>query len=542
MDVHPSSQNEKELLDSRGTNILTDHILRPAYNAGIVTPYNALANAGNAAARSLTDGTPLPKLELAEQKQEAALTAGWALQNISAGLASAIPYVLAGKVASSSLRFGGNVLALEGTAARVAASDVTGMVAGAAFLDGWRDLNARESSIGNMAGGMITFGALASANQYTRELGTIAKATARLVTGAGGAVLGLTASEAISQKQLPDASRVSDTLLSGGFMNLVLPAAQAKIGQAVNRLEAKVTGSVPLSEFIKEHKLAGTAERPMSASLDLFAPKLPLMKVRTTAGDGTKNVISMDKALLDSLNFKGAEQDAARAQTARYLGEQMASRYRSRQGIPEGILSNNGIELAMRQGRLEVFERGADGRDIKIHRPENIGNNTLDVHLDSSFNIIPKSGLIDFRTTTPKEVLNSWPTSEHPKGITLQPGEAVLAMTKEKIHMPAGPKPEWNGHPALIGEINSPSSIGRMFLEVHQTAPVLNNGTNNRITLEIVNNNPNPVHLVPGMRIASIVFRTVSGHPEGSQQRSTMHGQETPNGLKLQAKSEAAQH
>ncbi len=526
----------KDLLDPRATNPLYDHILNPAYNAGIATPYNALVNAGNSLTRSVTGEALLPKLDLAEPRPEAVLTPGWALQNVSAGLAAAVPYVISGRIASSGLRFGGNALALEGTAAKIAASEVTGMVAGAAMLDGWRDLRAGESTAGNIAAGITTFSVLGGANLLTKELGMLSKTATRFAAGSTAAVAGLTVSDAISQKQLPDAHRLADAMLSGGFMNVILPAAQTRIGQAANKLESKITGSVPINEFIREHRLSGTKDASLSGSLDLFAPKLPLMKVRTADGDGSKNVISMDKPLLDSLkNAKGGELEIARSQAARYLGEQLASRFRSRQGIPEGVLSNNGIELAMRQGRLEVFERGADGKEYKVYRPENIGNNTLDVHLDSQFNIIPKAGLIDFRNTTPKDVLKSWPTSEHPNGITLQPGEVVLAMTREKIHMPSGPKPEWNGHPALIADINSPSQIGRMFIEVHQTAPVLNSGTNNRITLEIVNNNPNPLHLVPGMRIASIVFRTVSGHPEGSQQRSSMHGQEQPNGLKPNA-------
>lgn len=536
-----NTELQTALLDSRAPNPLKDHILNPAYNAGIATPYNALANAGNALARSVSGESLLPKLDLAEQKHEAVLTPGWALQNISSGLAAAVPYLISGRIASSGLRFGANTLALEGTAARVAASELTGMLAGAAMLDGWRDLRGTESTAGNIAAGITTFGVLGGANLLTRELGTFSKTATRFAIGSAGAVAGLTVSDVLSQKQFPDAQRLAESMLSGGFMNAILPAAQTRIGQAANQIESKLTGSMPISEFIKEHRLSPTKDAPLSASLDLFAPKLPLMKVRTTDGDGSKNVISMDKPLLDSLkNAKGTELEIARGQAARYLGEQLASRFRSRQGIPEGVLSNNGIELAMRQGRLEVFERGADGKEYKVYRPENIGNNTLDVHLDSQFNIIPKSGLIDFRSTTPKEVLKSWPTSEHPNGITLQPGDAVLAMTREKIHMPSGPKPEWHGHPALIGDINSPSQIGRMFIEVHQTAPVLNSGTNNRITLEIVNNNPNPLHLVPGMRIASIVFRTVSGHPEGTLQRSSMHGQEQPNGLQQSATTSRA--
>ncbi len=514
---------------------MTENVLKPAYNAGVVTPVNAVGNA----ARMVTGFPDLPRLEFQHVKEAEMLSPEWFAQNASTGLAAVGPYVLAGKFACRTMRAGGTMLALEGGAGRLAASEFAGNMMGAVVLDGFRDVHKGETRLGNMIGGATAFGIFGGLNPLTANLNLAARIGTRMAVGSTGASTAVVASDLISTGKLPDSKRLSNAALSGAFMNSVLPPAQNRVGKAFDHFESRIVGSTPVSRFVSDYNLAGSPNSPLSRSLAQFSQELPLMNVRTKPGAGGSNTIDMDAALLSGLRSPHEPTRViAQEQAARHIGERLASTYRSRHGIPEGVLTNTGIETALRQGRLEVHVKDSHGVEQPLlnpsirHVPE-IGANALDVHLAPDF-IIPPAGTkpIDLRATPPKQVIAEWPIQNLPEGITLQPGQFVLASTSERIVLPAGPEPHWHGHPPLIGDINSRSSIARMGIEVHQTAPTLNSGTNNRITLEIVNNSPMPITLRPGEAIASIVFRTLTGHPEGVRQTSHFNGQQTPNGLR----------
>lgn len=103
--------------------------------------------------------------------------------------------------------------------------------------------------------------------------------------------------------------------------------------------------------------------------------------------------------------------------------------------------------------------------------------------------------------------------------ITLDPGDCVLATTKERVHIP----------PHLLGEVEGRSSFGRLFVEVHQTAGILDPGFEGTITLEVVNNNPNPVKLHAGQRVCQIVVSRLassSEEPYGEKHDTKYQGQE----------------
>lgn len=521
---------------------LTEHVLSPAYNSGVVTPFNALTNAVNFGSNRLAGTDALPKLELVVREKEARFASiEWVAEHASAGLAAVIPYVLAGKVAGSVLNQTSNALALDGRLARVVGSATTHVVVGAMTLDGLRDVQPGGSRIGNMLSGATAFGMFIAGNRVLKDIRASYLTAGRFALGAAASASAQTVSDVVSIGALPDANRLLSAMTSGGFMFAALAPAQHYIGRAIDKAEAKVVGSTTLQSFAVEHNLGVTASgAPRSQVLDLFSKELPSMRVATRAGSVGKNTIALDNELLARLNSSSpVERDAARNETARYLGEQLAAKYRSRHGISEATLTNTGIEAAIRQGRLKILVSDKDGVERPLMpAPENIGNNAIDVHLGAEVVRVPKGAIpADLCATPPKELIARWPTEVmSDKGIVLQPGEFILGITTERIVLPSGPDPKWNGNLPLLGEINSKSSVARVGLPIHQTAPVLNNGTNNRITLEIVNVNPTPLTLYPGMKIGSIVFRPLSGYPEGSQQPSHFSGQSTPTGLKMEGK------
>lgn len=97
--------------------------------------------------------------------------------------------------------------------------------------------------------------------------------------------------------------------------------------------------------------------------------------------------------------------------------------------------------------------------------------------------------------TTPLRVDND--------GIILEPGEFVLACTRETVKIPS----------MLLGRVEGKSSLGRLGLIVHITAGFIDPGFHGQITLEVVNLAPWDITLYPGMRIAQIAFSRLSSAP-----------------------------
>jgi dCTP deaminase len=78
----------------------------------------------------------------------------------------------------------------------------------------------------------------------------------------------------------------------------------------------------------------------------------------------------------------------------------------------------------------------------------------------------------------------------------INPGEFLLADTIETFKIPD----------YLYGQVHGRSSIGRLGIEIHSTAGLIDSGYRGSITLEITNNSNNPIKLYNDMRIAQVVF------------------------------------
>ena len=95
----------------------------------------------------------------------------------------------------------------------------------------------------------------------------------------------------------------------------------------------------------------------------------------------------------------------------------------------------------------------------------------------------------------------------------LQPGSFILSNTLESIKLPKNRKKEWSSKPLLAGRIEGKSSLARVGLLVHFTAPTIHCGFEGQITLEIICLGKYPVMLKPGMQICQLLVEEVSGDP-----------------------------
>lgn len=100
--------------------------------------------------------------------------------------------------------------------------------------------------------------------------------------------------------------------------------------------------------------------------------------------------------------------------------------------------------------------------------------------------------------------LRTYPSGEHIhfKRYVLNPNEFVLGLTKETVTLP-------NNIGAMV---SGRSSIGRLGIEIHQTAGWIDPGFNGQITLEIINNSTSQIYLYPDMRIGQLIFMNL-GEP-----------------------------
>lgn len=96
------------------------------------------------------------------------------------------------------------------------------------------------------------------------------------------------------------------------------------------------------------------------------------------------------------------------------------------------------------------------------------------------------------------------------EGVILDPGQFILAWTKENIELP--------NHSRLAARVEGKSSLARLGISVHLTAPTIHAGFKGPIQLEMCNHGSLRVRIVPDMRICQLIIETTLGTPEKGYQ------------------------
>lgn len=162
------------------------------------------------------------------------------------------------------------------------------------------------------------------------------------------------------------------------------------------------------------------------------------------------------------------------------------------------------------------IRRRIEGGSIKIEPFEesNIEPASLDIRLGGSFKEPVETGqIIDTRSD------DGQPYREfEADSIVLGSGESILATTFEHVEIPAD----------LSVDAVGRSSLGRLFVSVHETAGFCDPGYKGEVTLEMTNENPNPIRLHKGDRICQLVFKELTspaerpyGHDESQYQNQS---------------------
>jgi dCTP deaminase len=184
------------------------------------------------------------------------------------------------------------------------------------------------------------------------------------------------------------------------------------------------------------------------------------------------------------------------------------------------VLSDTDIKRYLAEGKLQI---------VPAPNPDtHIGPCSLDLTLGTEFRIFEHSrmGYIDMRQKISAEEMTRVITVTDDDPFIIQPGELVLAATVETLTLP----------PDLLGRLEGRSSLGRIGIIVHGTAPRFDPGFHGRAVMELGNIGPMAVALYPGMPICSMTFEQLSTRaerPYGQRPQSKYHGQSGPVASRL---------
>jgi dCTP deaminase len=88
----------------------------------------------------------------------------------------------------------------------------------------------------------------------------------------------------------------------------------------------------------------------------------------------------------------------------------------------------------------------------------------------------------------------------------LVPHGFLLAWTREQVNFPPDAR--------IAARVEGKSSLGRIGVGVHVTAPTIHAGFRGPIQLELVNQGPHVIVLDAGMRICQLILEQTFGTPE----------------------------
>jgi dCTP deaminase len=91
-------------------------------------------------------------------------------------------------------------------------------------------------------------------------------------------------------------------------------------------------------------------------------------------------------------------------------------------------------------------------------------------------------------------------------GHVIKPHEFILGWTEENIELPTFSR--------LAARVEGKSSLARLGIGIHITAPTIHAGFQGQIQLEICNHGALQVKLTAGMRVCQLIFEQTLGTPD----------------------------
>lgn len=131
---------------------------------------------------------------------------------------------------------------------------------------------------------------------------------------------------------------------------------------------------------------------------------------------------------------------------------------------------------------------------------------SVDLRLDHGFWVVNKKAGLAFDLTNLEGagIKEAFVLYKDRDRFDLRPGEYVMAQTLEHVWMPVN----------VAARVEGKSSLARMGLTIHNTAPHINPGWDGHIALEIANQGPLQVTLVAEMNVCQLILHSMSSIPK----------------------------
>lgn len=194
------------------------------------------------------------------------------------------------------------------------------------------------------------------------------------------------------------------------------------------------------------------------------------------------------------------------------------------------ILCNERLHAALDAGDL-VIEPEPSPRIPSVesqHCPYD--THSVDLRLSSEI-VVPQPGKFSYNPANPGSIAKAITDHSDICRLTqqqpyhLEPKQFILGRTVERVELPILPDRDH----CLAARIEGKSSLARLGLLVHFTAPTIHPGFEGTITLEMINLGPASILLFPEMYIAQLIVEQVLGIPHRNP--SSFQGQRTTTGL-----------
>jgi dCTP deaminase len=162
------------------------------------------------------------------------------------------------------------------------------------------------------------------------------------------------------------------------------------------------------------------------------------------------------------------------------------------------VLSDRDIKKAIKDKKLVISPLP----NFSTH----LGSCSLDLSLGESFRVFEysKYAFIDPSKKDYSNEITREIKVKKGEDFIMQPGDFVLAVTLERVKIPAD----------LMGRLEGRSSLGRLGIVVHSTASIFDPGWDGKPVLELGNLGRMAVSLTVGMRICAMTFEELSSPSE----------------------------
>ena len=167
------------------------------------------------------------------------------------------------------------------------------------------------------------------------------------------------------------------------------------------------------------------------------------------------------------------------------------------------ILTDREIKIALKKGQITIDPLPDEATSYQSTAVDLTLSPIVRIFKEgvTGINFDPDSEEYDYKT-----VIDMVTTREELTApFTLVPQALLLAWTNETISIPNDSR--------LAARVEGKSSLSRLGVGIHITAPTIHAGFSGTIQLEIVNHGFTPVILRPKMRICQLIFEMTFGTP-----------------------------